>query len=49
LEDIGIKIAAIRDGEVHTFAWASDSFEMLRSPKGAVWIRITSDHLQMDE
>lgn len=49
LEDIGIKIATVRNGSVDTFAWASDSFEMLRSPRGAVWIRITSDHLSADE
>jgi hypothetical protein len=48
LEDMGIKIAALRHGRFETFAWASDSFEMLRSPKGAVWIRITSDHLEGD-
>lgn len=48
LEDVGIKIAALRDGRVESFAWASESFEMLRSPGGAVWIRITSDHLEAD-
>jgi hypothetical protein len=49
LEGVGIKVAALRDGRFDTFAWASDSFEMLRSPRGAVWIRITSDHLEADE
>lgn len=49
LEDMGIKIAVLRGDRFETFAWASDSFEMLRSPRGAVWIRITSDHLEADE
>jgi hypothetical protein len=48
LEEMGIKIAALRNGRFETFAWASETFEMLRSPRGAVWIRITSDHLQAD-
>jgi hypothetical protein len=49
LEDVGIKIAAIRNGRIETFAWASNSYEMLRSPNGAVWIRINNDHLSGDE
>jgi hypothetical protein len=48
LEEIGIKVGTIRDGQFHTFAWASQSFDMLRSPMGAVWIMITSDHLTAD-
>lgn len=49
LESMGIKIAAIRNGRIETFAWASESYEMFRSPRGAVWIRITTDHLEADE
>ena len=49
LEELGIKIGTFRDGQFQTFAWASQSFEMLRSPRGAVWIMITSDHLTADD
>ncbi len=49
LEEIGIKVGTFRDGQFHTFAWASQSFEMLRSPRGAVWIMITSDHLTAED
>lgn len=48
LEEIGIKVGTFRDGQFHTFAWASQSYEMLRSPRGAVWIMINSDHLTVD-
>jgi hypothetical protein len=49
LADLGIKAAILRDGNYETFAWANETLEMLRSPQGAVWIRITTDHLSADE
>ena len=49
LEEIGIKVGTFHDGRFQTFAWASQSFEMLRSPRGAVWIMITSDHLTAED
>ncbi len=48
LEQVGIKIGVLLDGQFETFAWASESFEMLRSPDGAVWIKINDDHLMAD-
>lgn len=49
LTEVGMKVAVLRDGKYETFAWASETLEMLRSPQGAVWIRITTDHLSVDE
>ena len=37
------------EGNVSTFGWASENLEMIRSPAGAVWIRIVEDHLSADE
>jgi hypothetical protein len=37
------------DGTVSTFGWASENLEMIRSPAGAVWIRIVEDHLSAEE
>jgi hypothetical protein len=46
----GLKVGSIdANGVVSTFGWASKNLEMIRSPAGAVWIRIVDDHLSPDE
>lgn len=37
------------EGNVRTFGWSSCNMEMIRSPRGAVWIRINEDHLTEEE
>jgi len=48
LSDAGVKVGIIRNEQFESFAWAAESLEMLRSPLGAVWIKIASD-LEVDE
>lgn len=44
LQTLGIKVAAVdEEGEWRTFGWISEDFEMIRGPRGAVWIRLTAD------
>lgn len=46
----GRKIGSLDvEGNISTFGWASENLEMIRSPAGAVWIRIVEDHLSADE
>jgi hypothetical protein len=46
----GLKVGTVdADGAVSTFGWASKNLEMIRSPAGAVWIRIVEDHLSAEE
>ena len=46
----GSKVGVIdNDGSVATFGWISDNLEMIRSPAGAVWIRIVEDHLSDED
>jgi hypothetical protein len=39
----GEKVGLVREEGIETIGWMSPNFEMMRSPKGAVWIRICSD------
>lgn len=39
----GEKLGVIRESGVETFGWLSPNWEMIRSPSGAVWIRISLD------
>ncbi|MCY4597324.1 MAG: BstXI family restriction endonuclease [Bryobacterales bacterium] len=49
IED-GSKVGTVDDnGNVQTFGWSSDNLEMIRSPRGAVWIRVSEDHLTEEE
>lgn len=42
----GSKVGLVdHEGTVSTFGWISKNLEMIRSPAGAVWIRIVEDHL----
>ena len=46
----GVKVGTVEDdGGVHTFGWSSRNLEMIRAPRGAVWIRISENHLTEDE
>ena len=46
----GVKVGTVDDsGSVHTFGWSASNFEMIRAPGGAVWIRISEDHLTEEE
>ncbi len=49
IED-GTKVGAVDDdGNVQTFGWSSSNLEMIRSPRGAVWIRVSEDRLTEEE
>ncbi len=44
LREAGRKVAVEEeDGDWHTFGWISDDYEMIRGPRGGVWIRLTGD------
>lgn len=43
LQDLDWKVAVIRPEGIETFGWISENYEMIRSPLGAVWIRISTD------
>ena len=50
LIESGSKVGTVDDdGNVQTFGWSSYNLEMIRSPKGAVWIRVNEDHLTENE
>ena len=43
LQATGEKVGIIRQEGIDTFGWISENWEMIRSPRGSVWIRICSD------
>ncbi len=46
----GAKVGVVDEaGAIATFGWISRNLEMIRSPAGAVWIRIVEDHLCADD
>ena len=46
----GSKVGTVnQEGLISTFGWISKNLEMIRSPAGAVWIRIVHDHLSGDD
>lgn len=46
----GAKVGTVDEsGSIETFGWGSENLEMIRSPMGAVWIRVSEDHLTADE
>ena len=50
LIESGSKVGTVSDdGNVKTFGWSSRNLEMIRSPRGAVWIRVNEDHLTEEE
>jgi hypothetical protein len=42
----GEKVGLIKEQGIETIGWISPNWEMIRSPRGAVWIRICSDRGQ---
>jgi len=46
----GSKVGIV-DGEgvISTFGWISKNLEIIRSPVGAVWIRIVEDHFSPED
>ena len=40
LIESGNKVGIIKPGGIETFGWISTDWEMIRSPRGAVWIRL---------
>ena len=50
LVEDGVKVGTVDDrGGVRTFGWSAANLEMIRAPGGAVWIRISEDHLAEEE
>lgn len=46
----GSKVGVVSDdGIISTFGWISQNLEMIRSPAGAVWIRIVEDHFSPED
>jgi len=46
----GSKVGTVdQDGVISTFGWISNNLEMIRSPAGAVWIRIVENHLSAED
>ena len=43
LANEGDKVGLIREAGIETIGWMSPNMEIMRSPRGAVWIRISSD------
>ena len=46
LANVGDKVGIIREQGIETIGWLSPNWEMIRSPKGAVWIKICTDREQ---
>jgi len=38
-------VGIIRPDGIETFGWISEDFQIIRSPKGAVWIQLHGDTL----
>lgn len=50
LIESGAKVGTVDGtGSIRTFGWSSENLEMIRSPMGAVWIRVSEDRLTEDE
>lgn len=43
LIDVGLKVGIIYEDHVETFGWLSADRKFIRSPKGAVWVQLSSD------
>ena len=41
--EMDLKVGILRPDGIETFGWISNDYEMIRSPLGAVWIRISQD------
>jgi hypothetical protein len=43
LQEMNLKVGILREERVDTIGWISDDYSMIRSPMGAVWIRLSED------
>lgn len=43
LRGTDLKVGIIKEEGIETFGWISSDYEMIRSPLGAVWIRLSKD------
>jgi len=43
LQQEGVKVGLVKESGIETIGWLSHNWEMMRSPNGAVWIRICLD------
>ncbi len=46
LQEMSLKVAVLTQDDVKTFGWISEDRQMIRSPMGAVWIRIADDGIE---
>jgi hypothetical protein len=46
LIELDLKVGIITPEGIETFGWIADDYEMIRSPLGAVWIRISQDGIE---
>lgn len=46
LIELDLKVGIIRPEGIETFGWISDDYDMIRSPLGSVWIRISDDQAE---
>ncbi len=44
--ELDLKVGIITPEGIETFGWIADDYEMIRSPLGAVWIRISQDGIE---
>lgn len=44
LQAMNLKVGIIHPEGIETFGWISDDSRMIRSPRGAVWIQLSSDY-----
>lgn len=49
LKEHAIKVAKVQGEQISTFGWISDDEKMIRSPLGAVWIKVTDEMSSDDE
>ena len=46
LIELDLKVGIIKPEGIETFGWISENYEMIRSPLGSVWIRISDDQAE---
>lgn len=46
LIELDLKVGIIRPEGIETFGWISNDYEMIRSPLGSVWIRISDERAE---
>jgi hypothetical protein len=43
LQRMNLKVGVLREESVDTIRWISEDYQMIRSPRGAVWIQLSGD------